>query len=136
MQLVYLACMEMPELLMKAFDGDKALLAWVGTLRGSWQKEIAAWVLEPKSEEARRRRCEQTAERLLQTMEAEKQLPPMLELRLRRVPHALAGWAKLSLPRKRELLVAIFGMRGEEARERQIEKMVELCHLRGSKIER
>lgn len=135
MQLVYLACMEMPELLVDAFEGDKDLLAWVGTLRASWQKVIAAWVMEPKSEEARRRRCEPTAERLLQTMEAEQELPPMLAQRLRPVRYALAGWEQLSLSCKREFLMAIFGTRGEEARERQIEKMVQVCRLRGSKIE-
>ena len=133
MQLVYLACMEMPELVVEAFDGDKDLLLWVTALRASWQKEIAAWVMEPKSEAARRRRCEQTAERLLQTMQAEKELPPMLAQPLGRVRNAPAGWECLSLSRKRELLVAIFGARGEEARERHITKMVEACRLKGSK---
>jgi len=135
MPLVYLACMEMPEPLVGAFDGDKDLLAWFGTLRASWQKAIAAWVMEPKSEEARKRRCEQAAERLLQTMEAEQELPPMLAQRLRRVRYALLGWEHLSLSCKREFLMAIFGTRGEDARERQIQKMIEECRLRGSRLD-
>jgi len=134
MQLVYLACMELPELLVEAFDGDKDLLAWVGTLRGSWQKEIGAWVMEPKSEAARWRRCEQIAERLLQTMGAERELPPLLAQRLCRVRHAREGWEQLSLSAKRELLTSVFGARGEEASERHIAKMVEVCRVKYSKI--
>ncbi len=135
MQLVYRACMVLPEMLVEAFDGDEDLLAWVRTLRGSWQKDISAWVMEPKSEEARKRRCEHTAERLLQTMEAEQQLPPMLAQRLHRAPHALAGWERLSVSRRRELLLAVFGARGEETRERHITKMIESCQARAAETD-
>lgn len=133
MQIFYLARMEMPELLIEAFDGDRDLRAWAGTLRGSWQKAIAVWVMEPKGKEARQRRCAQMAERLLQTMEAEQELPPLLAQRFRRTKDAIAGWENLTLSCRREFLMAIFGARREEAREKQIIKMVEVCSVRGSK---
>jgi len=133
MRIVYLAGMELPPLLVEAFDGDEDLLAWVGTLRESWRRWFAHWIMEPKSEEVRQRRADQMAERLLLTMEAEQELPPMLAHRLRHTRYAMAGWERMVLNRRRTYLMVLFGMRSAEARERQLARIVEACVARGAR---
>ena len=64
-----MAHVELPQLLIGACDGDARI----------WQRFVGAWVMEPKSEEARLRRAGR-AERLLQTMKAERELPPLLAI--------------------------------------------------------
>ena len=122
-----LAGMEMPGLLVEAFDGDEALLEWVGTLRPSWQREIAKWVMEPKSEEAKLRRCAGMAERLLLTLEAEEALPAFLARRLRETRGAMAGWERMTSNRRRDFLLTVFGAKSEEARENQVRRLVGAC---------
>jgi uncharacterized protein YdeI (YjbR/CyaY-like superfamily) len=132
MKIVYLAGMEMaatvmPALLVEAFDGDAELLAWARTLRPSWQREIAHWVMEPKSEEARLRRCAGMAERLLLTMEAERELPAALARRLRGTRDAMAGWERMTVNRRRDYLLTYFGAKSVEARENQLVRLVQAC---------
>ena len=117
----------LPDLLMAAFDGDEELLAWVGTLRPSWQREIARWVMEPKSEQARLRRCDGMAERLLLTMEAERELPQQLARRLRGTRDGWLGWERLSVNRRRDYLLTYFGAKSVEARENQLARLVAAC---------
>jgi len=119
--------MEMPPLLIEAFDVDEELLAWVGTLRASWQRWIAQTVMEPVSDEAKQRRAEHWAERLLQTMEAEQELPPLLARRLRATRDAAAGWERMARNRRLDYLLAIFGARSEEATENQVTRWLEAC---------
>jgi uncharacterized protein YdeI (YjbR/CyaY-like superfamily) len=130
MPLVYLACMELPALLIEAFDGDRDLLAWAGTLRPSWQREIGKWIMEPKGEAARVRRAEQLAERLLETMEAEIELPPLIETAFRARPKARAGWAKMTPTQRREELLGVFYYRTPEARQRRVETLCETAEKR------
>ena len=130
-----LLCMEMPQLLVKAFDGDEALRAWVGTLRPSWQREIARFVMEPKSEEAKQRRCDAMAERLLLTMEAEREMPGFLAQRLKGTRDAMAGWERMTVNCRQTYLLTVFGAKSEAARENQVVRMVEACVAKG-KVER
>ena len=121
----------MPALLVEAFDDDEELAAWVGTLRESWQREIARFVMEPKSDEAKQRRCEGMAERLLLTMEAERELPGFLARRLRGTRDAWAGWERMSRNRRRDFLLTVFGAKSEAARENQVARLVEACVGKG-----
>jgi uncharacterized protein YdeI (YjbR/CyaY-like superfamily) len=121
----------LPRNLIDAFDGDEDLLAWVGTLRPSWQREIARWVEEPKSEEARARRCAGMAERLLLTMEAEEELPGFLARRLKGTRDAWAGWERMSVNRRRDFLLMVFGAQSEGARENQVVGLVEAAVAKG-----
>jgi len=123
----------MPKLLVEACDGDKQLLAWAGTLRESWQRWIGVHVMQPVSEDARLRRAERWAELMLQTMEAEQELPPALAARLRRTRHAAEGYARMSVNRRRDYLFTIFGARGMQARENQIVRWIEACVAKGAK---
>jgi hypothetical protein len=94
------------------------------SLNPSWQREIAHWISQPKSAGARERRADQMAERLMETMEAERELPPAIELALRRNPKARAAWGALTLKHRRRYLFAIFYYREPGARARRIEKVL------------
>ncbi len=87
---------------------DRLLRRWYDKLNYSTRNEIANWVTEPKSGEARRRRAEQIAERLLNVMEAERELPPILQVAFARHPRARAGWDAMSASCRRAHLFGIF----------------------------
>jgi uncharacterized protein YdeI (YjbR/CyaY-like superfamily) len=104
---------------------DRALRGWYDRLNYSTRKDIATWITDVKSAEARERRAEQIAERLLLTMEAEQELPPILRVAFAREPRAGQGWELMSLSRRRGHLFGIFYYRDPEARARRVNKAVE-----------
>ena len=116
-----------PAELKRAMAGDRALRRWYEALNYSTRKYIADWIAEVKSGEARVRRAEQIAERLLATMEAEQELPPLLQLAFSRTPHALEGWQRMSLAQRRGQLLAIFYYRDPESRARRVAQAVEMA---------
>jgi len=76
-------------------------------------------------------------------MEAERELPPILQLAFARSPKAGEGWNRMSAARRRSLLFAIFYYRAPEARARRIDKMlveaavvVDQAEARGKKREK
>ena len=118
---------ELPRMLVDAFEGDKDLIFWVGRLRQSWLRWIVRLVMEPESEETKQRRCEDWAERLLMTMEAERELPMAIVRRLKGTRDAWAGWERMSVSRRRDFLLTYFGAKSLEARETQMRRLVEAC---------
>jgi uncharacterized protein YdeI (YjbR/CyaY-like superfamily) len=104
---------------------DRALRRWYDQLNHSTRADMAKWIREPKGSEARVRRAEQLAERLLSVMEAEHELPPILQVAFARNPRARDGWDSMSPSRRRGHLFAIFYYRTPEAQGRRIEKMLE-----------
>ncbi|MBB5316031.1 uncharacterized protein YdeI (YjbR/CyaY-like superfamily) [Edaphobacter lichenicola] len=106
---------------------EKRLARWYGEQSESMQREVGKWLGAVKSPEARRRRAEQMAERMLLTMEGEKVLPPVLEVAFNRVPAARRGWELLTETQRRSGLLAIFYYQSPEARERRVKKLVEDC---------
>jgi uncharacterized protein YdeI (YjbR/CyaY-like superfamily) len=78
-----------------------------------------------KQSETRKRRSEQMAEHLMETMEAERELPPILQVALARNPKAKAGWEVMPPSHRRFHLLGIFGYRNPESRARRIAKAVE-----------
>lgn len=114
-----------PAELKRAMAGDRALERWYNALNYSTRKYIADWITDVKSADARERRAEQLAERLLSTMEAEQELPPLLRLAFARTPHALEGWQRMSPTQRRGQLMAIFYYRSPDARARRVAKVVE-----------
>jgi uncharacterized protein YdeI (YjbR/CyaY-like superfamily) len=104
---------------------DRALRRWYGGLNHSTRNDIAKWITEPKSAESRKRRAEQIAERLLATMDAERELPPILQLAFAHNPRALEGWDSMSPSRRRGHLFGIFYYRTPDARGRRIDKMLD-----------
>ena len=87
------------------------------------RREIGKWITAVKSDEARLRRAQQTAERLLATMEGERELPPILAAAFRARPKARLGWEKLSPSHRRAHLMAVFHYQSPEAREKRVQKL-------------
>jgi uncharacterized protein YdeI (YjbR/CyaY-like superfamily) len=115
----------MPEQLKRVIGGDRGLVRWYDGLNQSTRNDIAKWVGEPKSEAARVRRAEQLAERLLAVRDAERELPPILQVAFARNLRAREGWERMSAARRRAHLLGIFYYRTPEARARRIEKMMD-----------
>jgi hypothetical protein len=118
---------ELPDELAVLLDEEEGLRAWYGGLSEYMRREIGKWVLGVKSEAARLRRAEQMAERLLATMEAEVELPPVVEAAFRLRPKARAGWARMTAVQRRGELCGVFYYRTVEARQRRVEKLVEVA---------
>lgn len=114
-----------PAELKRFFQEDVYLRRWFEKLNHSTRSEIGRWIVQVKSPEARVRRAEQMAERLLAVMEAEHELPPVLRLAFARDPRALEGWKRMSPSHRRRHLFAIFYYRTPEAQARRIEKSLQ-----------
>jgi uncharacterized protein YdeI (YjbR/CyaY-like superfamily) len=104
---------------------NRSLRRWVNQLNPSTRADIAKWVTEPKSPETRYRRADQIAERLLATMEAERELPPLLKLAFARNPLAHDGWQQMSPSKRRGHLLGIFYYRTPEGRANRTQKMLD-----------
>ena len=114
-----------PPELKRLVTQDKALLEWFDKLNYSTRKWITDWITDVKSSEARARRSEQIAERLLLTMEAEQELPPILRVAFARNPRAAEGWHLMSLAKRRAHLLAIFYYRTPESRARRMQQALD-----------
>jgi len=109
----------------RALAEDNALRRWYGQLSNSTRNEIVKWICGVKSVEARARRAEQITERLLATMDAERDLPPILRMAFARDARAEQGWKQMSASHRRGQLLAIFYYRSPEARARRLAKVME-----------
>jgi uncharacterized protein YdeI (YjbR/CyaY-like superfamily) len=58
----------------------------------------------------------------METMEAERELPPIMQLAFRQNPHAREKWEQMSHSHRRAHLLAIFYYRTPEARANRVEK--------------
>lgn len=114
-----------PAELKRFLKEDAYLRRWFDGLNHSTRSEIGKWILQVKSQEARVRRAEQMAERLLAVMEAEHELPPVLQVAFARDPRALEGWKRMSPSHRRRHLFGIFYYRTPEARARRTEKTLQ-----------
>ena len=121
---------ELPDELAVLLDQEPGLRDWYGFLTEYMRREIGKWVMDVKSDEARLRRAEQMAERLLATMEGERELPPAIAAAFRARPKARAGWAKMTPTQRRGELMAVFYYRTVEGRERRIEKLCDAAERR------
>ncbi|WP_254064006.1 YdeI/OmpD-associated family protein [Granulicella sp. S190] len=106
---------------------EKRLARWYGEQSESMQREVGKWLGAVKSVEARQRRAEQMAERMLLAMEGEKVLPPVVEAAFRGRPAARRGWELLTVTQRRTSLLAVFYYQSPEAREKRVRKLVEDC---------
>jgi uncharacterized protein YdeI (YjbR/CyaY-like superfamily) len=114
---------ELPDALAALLEEEPGLRGFYDSLSESWRREIGKWIRGVKSEEAQLGRCQQMAERLLNTMEAEVELPPLIDKALRLRPKARAGWAKMTPTQRRQGLLAVFYYRTPEARQRRLDKL-------------
>jgi len=116
-----------PPELEKLLKTEKRLAKWYEGLSESIRYEIGKWIDGVKGADARQRRAEQMAERLMLAMEGEKELPPVLEVAFRRVPAARKGWEAMTKVQRRSNLLAVFYYQSPEAREKRVRKVVEDC---------
>ena len=114
-----------PRELQRILNEERSFRRWFEQLNYSTRKWIADWVTQVKSPEARGRRAEQVAEQLLATMEAERELPPILKLAFAHDPRAYTGWQRMSPSHRRGHLLAIFYYRSPDARDRRVAKLLE-----------
>jgi uncharacterized protein YdeI (YjbR/CyaY-like superfamily) len=121
---------ELPDELAVLLDDEPGLREWYGELTEYMRREIGKWVMGVKSDEARMRRAEQTAERLLAAMEGERELPPVIEIAFRVRPKARAGWAKMTVVQRRGELMAVFHYQTPEARQKRVETLCEAAEKR------
>ena len=123
-----------PNELKRILSEDRSLRRWHDELNHSARNDIAKWIAEPKSAEARIRRAEQIAERLLAVMEAERELPPILQVAFARHPRAREGWDGMSASRRRGHLFGIFYYRTPDAQARRIDKMLDDANALAEKL--
>jgi len=115
---------ELERILRRLPKEDRSLRRWYDELNHSTRGDIAKWITDVKSGEARLRRAEQIAERLLAVMVAERELPPILQVAFARHPRAREGWDGMSASRRRGHLFGIFYYRTPDGRARRIDKML------------
>ena len=114
---------ELPDELAVLLEDEPGLREWYDELTEYTRREMGKWILGVKSDEARMRRAQQAAERLLGAMEGEKELPPVIAAAFRRRPKAKTGWAKMTATQRRGELMAVFHYQTPEAREKRVGKL-------------
>jgi uncharacterized protein YdeI (YjbR/CyaY-like superfamily) len=114
---------ELPDELAVLLDEVEGLRAWYDELTEYTRREIGKWIAGVKSDVSRMKRAEQMAERLLATMEAEVELPPVIAAAFRRRPKARLGWEKMTPLQRRNELMAVFYYQTPEAREKRLGKL-------------
>jgi uncharacterized protein YdeI (YjbR/CyaY-like superfamily) len=124
---------ELPPEFAKILKREKALAKWFDKLSDSMRREIGKWLDSVKAPEARQRRAEQTAERLLLTMEGEKILPPILDVAFRANPSARKGWDAMTPTQRRGHLLGVFHYQSPESREKRVGKLIEDCRRGAAK---
>jgi uncharacterized protein YdeI (YjbR/CyaY-like superfamily) len=117
-----------PPELDEALGESRALRKFFDQLTPSRQRDCSRVVLAVKSPEGRRRRAAQIAELLLSTMEAEKELPPVLRLAFGRDPGAWKGWQRMPPSHRRAHLFGVFYYKSPEAQARRIAKLIEAAY--------
>ena len=119
-----------PAELERVFKQEKRLGKFYDSFNTSIRRWIADEVANRKSPAARERRSEQVAERLLETMDAERDLPPLIKSAFAHDPKASAGWKKMTPRARRGQLLAIFYYRNPDSRVRRLKKVLDLAASR------
>jgi uncharacterized protein YdeI (YjbR/CyaY-like superfamily) len=114
-----------PEELVRVLKQSRALRGFYHSFNYSMRQYMARWVGEGKKPETRQRRAEELAERLMLTLEAERELPPILQIEFNRSPIARAGWERMPAGHRRHHLMGIFYYKSPEARARRLGKAVQ-----------
>jgi uncharacterized protein YdeI (YjbR/CyaY-like superfamily) len=98
----------------------KSLREFFDSLEPSQQESINRRILEAVKKETRKRRATQEAERLMEVMEAERDLPPLIRKGLARNPDARRGWERMPASLRRSYLMHILHSRYPDTRERTL----------------
>jgi uncharacterized protein YdeI (YjbR/CyaY-like superfamily) len=101
------------------------LLKFYESLPNSWKNDMAKWIGQCKQEETRKRRASQLAERMFETLEAERDLPPQIALALNQNSQARTAWENMQPSHRRRHLFAMFHSRNPESRARRIARTID-----------
>jgi uncharacterized protein YdeI (YjbR/CyaY-like superfamily) len=116
-----------PAELTRVLKSYKRLQKFFDSLSYSMRNDLARRVSEAKHAETRRRRADQMAELLMQTMDAERELPPLMARALAADPQARQGWERMPPSHRRHNLMGIFYYRQPESRARRLGKALEMA---------
>lgn len=114
-----------PKELASVLKQSKPLRRFYDSFNYSMRDFMAKWVGEGKKPETRRRRADELAERLMLTLGAEHELPPILQIEFNRNPLARAGWDRMPPGHRRSHLMGIFYYKSPEARARRLSKAIQ-----------
>jgi hypothetical protein len=113
-----------PVELERALKAEKQLKRYYESFNDSMRRYLGGWVGEGKQASTREKRAEQLVERLILTMEAEREPPPILQAEFARNPVARKGWALMPRTLRRGHLMGIFYYATPEAKQRRLAKAV------------
>jgi uncharacterized protein YdeI (YjbR/CyaY-like superfamily) len=121
-----------PAELKAIFRQSKRLEKFFNSFSASNRRWVCDWIGQPKSTASRARRADQFAERCLETIEAERELPPLIARALDATPKARHGWERMTALQRRQHLIGIFGYQSPDARQRRLDKAIDdaLKHAR------
>ena len=117
--------LDLPRELREALHQERALRQWFDRLSYSIRKWLSDIVGDAKSPQVRIRRAERVAEQVMEAMEAEHELPPMIRLEFAKIPGAERTWKKMTAIQRRHNLLAIFYYRTPQSRTKRIHKIFE-----------
>jgi uncharacterized protein YdeI (YjbR/CyaY-like superfamily) len=98
---------------------------WFDGLNFSIRKWFVDYISDAKAADTRRNRADRIAEQLLETMEAELELPPMIRLAFNRNPGAEQAWRAMTETQRRHNLLSLFHIRTPQSRVRRIQRMID-----------
>ncbi|MGE5321907.1 MAG: YdeI/OmpD-associated family protein [Actinomycetota bacterium] len=98
----------------------KSLQTFFASLEPGQQESINRSIVEAVKKETRKRRATEAAERLMEVMEAETDLPPLISKAFARNPEARRGWKRMSARLRRKYLIHILRSRYPDTRERTL----------------
>ena len=116
-----------PAELAEVLAQSKRLQQYYESFNHSMRKWMSDQVAAGKAQATRVRKAEQVAEWLMEAMEAERELPPLIARALALDPEARRGWEQMTPAMRRGQLMGIFHVRGVESRARRLAKTVQMA---------
>jgi uncharacterized protein YdeI (YjbR/CyaY-like superfamily) len=104
---------------------ERSLRKWFNALNYSLRNELCKRIAQASDPAVRLRRAELLAECLLSAMEAERELPPAIQIALAQNSRAHEGWQLMSPARRRGHLLGVFYYQSASSRERRMAKAME-----------
>src|SRR5262245_17440980 len=115
----------LPKELERTLNQDRTLRRWFDRLNFTIRKWFVDYVSDAKAADTRRKRADRIAEQLLETMEAEVELQPMIRLAFNRNPGADQAWRSMTETQRRHSLLSLFHLRTPQSRAQRIQKMMD-----------
>ena len=123
----------MPVELTRILKQSRTIARFYSELNPSARSEIARFIAMQKNAAGRERKAERWAELLLETIEAERELPPLVRRAFDANPKAWRGWQGMTAKQRRRELMSLCYYRTPEARQRRLEKLVAWALRRAEK---